>query len=453
MPAKSPPPPKKADLQFHPKLSIKGLLKNIRIAMLQVTDYRTGFVAYSLYDALMSGFSIFALKYPSLLQFDKSGENPQIRYNLNKLYGIENAPSDTHLRTILDEISPYELRPAFISLINQTHTDGVLDDYMFMGKLLLSMDGTGYYHSEKVSCPHCCVKTHKDGTTSYYHQLMGAAIVYPGKKQVFPLFPEIITKQDGATKNDCESNAAKRLLPAIHEALPKLNYIVLEDALGADAPNIKMIKKQGDSYIITVMPSDQPYLYSTVLHRIFTDGKGDEFEVLGDDGVTRGYRFINHVPLNKSNQDVLVNYLDYWEVKDDKKIYTHQWVTDIPLTRENVNDMMRAARARWKVENETFNTLKNLGYNLEHNYGHGKKNLSTVLTHLMMLAFLVDQIQERVCILFKSARNKSGSRIALWERIRGLFCNFHIQSWEDLWLAIIFDWSGGELKPNIPDTS
>jgi hypothetical protein len=276
---------------------------------------------------------------------------------------------------------------------------------------------------------------------------MGAAIVFPEKAQVLPLFPEPITKQDGASKNDCESNAAKRLLPAIRAALPGMKFIVLQDAIGADAPNIKMITGLGYSYIITVTASDQVPLYNEVQMRL-CKGQGVEFEEVGEDGVTRGYRFINGVALNKSNPDVFVNYLDYWEVKDGKQIYNHQWITDIELTRENVNAVMRAGRARWKVENEIFNTLKNLGYYLEHNYGHGKQYLSTVFATLMLLAFLVDQVQEHTCLLFKAARNKFYSRMALWEEMRGLFRAFFIKCWEDLWLGIIFEWGGGELQPD-----
>jgi hypothetical protein len=211
------------------------------------------------------------------------------------------------------------------------------------------MNGTGHFGSGNVSCPHCCEKHYRNGKVEYYHQLMGAVIVHPDKSLVFPLFPEAITKQDGATKNDCENNAAKRLLPAIHNALPDLKFIVLQDAIGADAPNIKMIKSQGYSYIITVTAKDQVSLYNEVQERIYR-GECNEFEVVGNDGITRGYRFVNNVPLNKSNPDVLVNYLDYWEIKDNKQIYSHQWISDIELTRENVNPVMRAGR--WlRVEN------------------------------------------------------------------------------------------------------
>ena len=89
---------------------------------------------------------------------------------------------------------------------------------------------------------------------------------------------------------------------------------------------------------------------------------------------------MNGVSLNKSNQDVLVNLVEYWQLDGKGKVICFSWVTDIEITRENVYDIMRAGRARWRIENETFNTLKKQGYNLGHNYGLGKKHLSVVLS-------------------------------------------------------------------------
>ena len=103
------------------------------------------------------------------------------------------------------------------------------------------------------------------------------------------------------------------------------------------------------------------------------------------------------------------------------KVTRWTWVTSLPLTRKSVQQVMKAGRARWKIENETFNTLKNQGYNFEHNYGHGRQYLATVLAMLMLLAFLVDQIQERCCKLFGRLRANLRTRAKLWETMRSLF--------------------------------
>ncbi len=109
---------------------------------------------------------------------------------------------------------------------------------------------------------------------------------------------------------------------------------------------------------------------------------------------------------------------------------TFSWVTDFSLSKDNVYQIMRGGRARWKVENETFNTLKNQGYHLEHNYGLGEKYLSMVFFSLMMLAFLVDQLQQISCPLFRELRKKAGSKQNLWERIRAVFHLFLVESME-----------------------
>ncbi|OAD22725.1 hypothetical protein THIOM_001459 [Candidatus Thiomargarita nelsonii] len=156
-----------------------------------------------------------------------------------------------------------------------------------------------------------------------------------------------------------------------------MKLIVVEDSLYANGPHIRLLENLLMSYIIVVKPSDHTIRLKIIEQRLGT-GEGDECEITETDGTIRAYRFINKVPLNASHPDLLVNYLEYTETKGDKK-YHISWVTNINLHRDNVYSIMRAGRARWKIENETFNTLKNQGYNLEHNYGHGKQHLATVL--------------------------------------------------------------------------
>ncbi len=166
-----------------------------------------------------------------------------------------------------------------------------------------------------ICCADCCEKHHRKGAVEYYHQLVGAVIVHPDKSQVLPLFPETITRQDGASKNDCESNASKRLLPALREAFPQWPMMVVEDRLSADDPHIKLLKKLKYHYIIVAKPSDQPALFEEVRKRL-NSAEYEEFEELGEDGVLRGYRWMKGLPLNKSHPDILVNYLDYWRLRN-----------------------------------------------------------------------------------------------------------------------------------------
>ncbi len=114
------------------------------------------------------------------------------------------------------------------------------------------------------------------------------------------------------------------------------------------------------------------------------------------------------------------------------------WVTDLRVSTRNVYEIMRGGRARWKIENETFNTLKNQGYNFEHSYGHGEQNLSVVFAMLMMLAFLVDQTQHLCCALFQEVWAKLGSKRLWWERMRALFYDYALESMRQLLQALFY---------------
>ena len=205
--------------------------------------------------------------------------------------------------------------------------------------------------------------------------------------------------------------------------------------MSPNAPHIRELKKYGYHYILGVKEGDHEYLFEQVaLAR--QEGRTTEYEQRAG-GVIHRFSFINHMPLNKSNADILVNFVEYWEISKDKTQH-FCWVTDFTITKLTVLAIMRGGRARWKVDNETFNTLKNQGYHFEHNYGHGQNNLSVIFVLLMMLAFLVDQVQQLACGLFQAALDKKGSKKRLWEEIRALFHTIEFQSMKQIFQAIVY---------------
>ena len=171
-------------------------------------------------------------------------------------------------------------------------------------------------------------------------------------------------------------------------------------------------------------------------------------------GGHRSFRFLNDMSLNASHPDVKVNFLVYHETSagtrknPESKTKRFSWVTNIALNPENAMKVMRAGRARWRVENETFNTLKNQGYNFEHNFGHGNKHLATVFGCLMVLAFLIDQIETRCCPMFRAALKKEGRLKYLRSRARGFFRDFIIADWQTLYNSIIHGQKAVLLEPD-----
>jgi len=394
---------------------------------------------FSLADCFMSGLAIFSLKYPSLLQFDQGRtEDKALKHNLRALYGVEQVPCDTQIRERLDPIDPIQIRKLFKAIFAQLQRGKVLEQYQYLNKAyLLSIDGTGVFSSNEIHCENCCERHHKDGSITYYHQLLGAAIVHPEHKVVIPLAPEAILKQDGTSKNDCERNAAKRLLEHLRREHPFLKAIVVEDGLSSNCPHIETLKALNYSYILGVKPGDHKSLFE------WLEGEFCTFhEIAGANGIVHRFRFINNAPLNEAHFECKVNFVEYWEIKKGKVNQHFSWVTDLTITEQNVFSIMRGGRARWRIENETFNTLKNQGYCFEHNFGHGYQHLHTVFAMLMMLAFLIDQTQAFCSPLFRKAWEKMHSKIRLWERIRNLCMFFYIDSW-----SALFETMGCGIEP------
>jgi hypothetical protein len=224
--------------------------------------------------------------------------------------------------------------------------------------------------------------------------------------------------------------------------------IITEDALSSNAPHIRDLQAARCHFLLGVKPGDHAYLFEQVAHRLAADQVAITGEVDDRTGTRRSYLFLTDLVLNAANPDVRVNFLQCVEVTGQE---THEWswVTDLHLAAAHYGKGARGGRARWRIENETFNTLKNQGYHFEHNYGHGDKQLATVLALLMMLAFLIDQIQQKCNPLFRDAWKKKGPKCALWEAVRHLFDSFEVSSMRDIYEAIAYGHLRPVLKPFI----
>ena len=421
------------DIRQRKDLNADTLFSLILSFFEKLKDHRSENAQIPLADAFMSAFAMFSLKDPSLLAF----EERRLDTNLKTIYKVNKVPSDTQMRTILDERDPAEIEPLFSDIFLQLQRGMWLEKMVFLDDYyLISIDGTGYFSSNDIHCNSCCTKTNsKTRVVTYYHQMLSGAIVHPDFKEVIPVAPEPIIKQDGDTKNDIERNASKRYLTKLRKMYPHLRLIVVEDSLYSNAPHIRELENHNLKYIIGAKEGDHAFLFNYIesaeKDKLTTEIKFEK------DGVAHQFSFMNNVPLNESNQDQLVNFVEYWETTQKKPLH-FSWVTNLKITEENVFEIMRGGRARWRIENETFNTLKNQGYHFEHNFGHGYKNLSVVFAMLMMLAFLVDQVQQIASRLFNAVWKKLGTKRRMWEDIRSLFIGYIFDSMEKILIALYY---------------
>jgi hypothetical protein len=427
-----------------PPITFDTLMRTLSEEFQHLPDHRRANASYDLADVLRSAFAMFSLKSPSLLSFGEQ-TGPE-RQNLQAIYHIQAIPSDTQMRTALDPVSPLPLRTLFAKLFTILCAAGVVKQYRYWQQnVIVSIDGVEHFSSTKIHCPHCTTRTLRNATTSYHHSGLAAVLLHPNHEEVFPLDFEPILKPDGAHKNDCERNAAKRLCAALSERYRDLHILLVEDALYANAPHIRQITDYNWKYVLNVKPDSHKSLEKQFAGRR-ARGQVKERRQIDARGVQHYFAWTRDLCLCDSAVDVKVNYLLYEQTDKQGKVRRWTWITNLPLRARTVEQVMRAGRGRWKIENETFNTLKNQGYHFEHNYGHGYQHLAVVFASLMMLAFLIDQVQQACNPLFQEAWRKEGSKCALWEAVRHLFASFEVSSMAEIYEGIAFGYRRPTLK-------
>lgn len=405
-----------------------------------ISDDRASNVTHQLEDIFMSGLAMFSLKYHSLLDFDE--QTSLERSNLKSVFGIKSVCSDTQLRRVLDNQSSEPIRTDFVDRFSDLEETGLLREYQYtIGTtkyLLSSSDGVQHFSSKRINCPCCLEKNHRDGSRTYHHNMLCSALVHPDKREVFIMGCEPIMQQDGKQKNDCELNAAKRLFSQMdkdyEDYQARYNFLILEDALYANAPHLRLLQGNGYSYIVNVKPDSHKGLFAHLAGR----KQRNQTKVLTytEKGVKHRFEWSNNMPLNNSDPDLRVNFLHYQQTDKKGKKTTFTWVTNIKLNAKRVWTVMKAGRARWKIENETFNTLKNLGYHFEHNYGHGQDHLATTLAHLMLLAFYMDQFVQACSSVFQQIEAKIRTKIKLWRTIKAIFQTTRCQSMKQIYRTV-----------------
>lgn len=400
----------------------------------QLPDHRASNSSTRLSDHFMSALAMFQLKYPSMLTFKNKTKAEES--NTRGLFHIKNIPSDSCMRETLDGQSPAVLKPLFERFVKGLDSNGKLEGMKVLGEYyLVPMDGVEFFSSQKVHCENCQCKKLSNGRTQYSHSMLCCVIVKPGVAPVLPLGAEAINKQDGETKNDHELCAAKRLWPDLWARYPGYKFLHGGDALFANAPLIRLVEGAGQKYILNAKPESHQCLFDHFNHP--ANKYAYESTSWAQNNEYIQAKWCNNLPLNNSSPDVRTNFLIVSVTDKNGKTTTFSWVTNIKITAKNLKELVKCGRGRWKIENETFNTLKNQGYKFEHNYGHGLKHLSNLLAILMLLVFLIDQIQQITSIQFKKALALTKSKIRLWEEFRAIFRFFEINSFKHLLKILI----------------
>ena len=330
--------------------------------------------------------------------------------NCQSLFTMTAIPTDNHIRAMLDPVSPTQLQPAFDATWDALRQNGGLVPFQRLGgRILIALDGTEYFCSQKLRCPQCQTRQRANGKVESCHAMLAATVVAPGHAMVLPLMPEFIAPQDGAEKQDCERNAAKRWLALQGGPLKAERPICLGDDLFACQPIADAIRAAGGDFLLTAKPASHSALYdfmqgASVAQYTITP------KVIGR-RLTYRYRWFENAPLRDGKDAMLVNWIGVTITDAKGKVtYDNAFVTSLSVTKETVAELVACARARWKVENESFNVLKSNGYHLEHNFGHGKQNLAMMLATMNLLAFAIHTVCDCLEQLWINARTAERAR-------------------------------------------
>ncbi len=416
-------------------LSFSSLREVLSSSFSKVVDWRQQKkVTISIHDALMSGFACMHFQAPSLLQFQQRMQDDQHRNNLETLFKIQTIPKETQMREIIDGASSEYFRPIFKEIYLRLQRDKHLEQFqIFPGFYYFPMDGSQFYSSTEISCKQCLVKEHKEGGPTYSHQVLQGGIMHPDCAEIIPFMPEQIVNGDGATKQDCEMNAAKRFIVKLRKDFPQLGLLVGGDALFSKQPIIEEVLSLGMHYVFTAKPSDHKYM----MEWLAAYPRLNQVEFTDEKGRNHAYGWMNNVPLTGQKNSIDTNFFNCTITGKNKAgkeevLYRNSWVTDWRITPENIKTLVRAGRCRWKNENECFNVMKNHGYCMEHNYGHGQENLAFNFYLLTLLAFFFHQIFELTDRQYQACRQKFGSKKHLWEKLRSWIDIIVFETWEKL---------------------
>lgn len=227
---------------------------------------------------------------------------------------------------------------------------------------------------------------------------------------------------------------------------------LLGDDLYCNQPMCELALSNGYNFIFVCKTESHQSLYEWVDY-LEKNGEMQTLEVSRWDGRRRlcyHYRYLNGVPLRETQPTMWVNWceLTVTNSRDGTVVYHNAFATCHEINRQNLESLVRAGRTRWKVENEANNVLKTKGYNLEHNFGHGKNHLAELLLCLNLLAFLFHTTLDLINTTYQQVRTLLVTRRTFFNDIRALTRYLWFESWQQLFEFMLSE--GGD--PNFADS-
>jgi len=348
------------------------------------------------------------------------GSKREISYKLSTEYFLKNLITLTgsydkktaHHDTVeyfCQRLAPEEICVVRQKMINRLIRMKALNKFRLLGKyFMIAIDGTGHLAFSKRHCPHCLTKKKDGKILYYYHNVLEAKLVTESGLAI-SVETEFIINIDGASKQDCELAAFYRMAQRLKKRFPQLAICLLLDSLYAACPVMDTLKKYRWKYIITFKKGSMPERYDEFL-ALKKLCPQNSLELSNDKAVGK-YNWVNGIE-HKGN---FFDTVELCEKAKDKKI-RFVWITNIKVTKNNIVQIAKGGRLRWKIENEGFNVQKNRGFNLEHPYSANEVSMKNLYL-LLQIAHIISQLMEKGSLLKDKIEKVFGSAVNVFEQL------------------------------------
>lgn len=363
---------------------------------------------YPLAGIFFTGIVMFITRLQAVRQIRLLMNTEQSRATFKTLFHVSSVPHGSTISKLFAELDSDQIELLPSKMIRTLLKKKVLNSHKVLGKYLpIAIDGTGLYKFPERHCDHCLTrKSKKTGKMCYYHMVLEAKVVTRDGLALSIMSEFVENSQENPTKQDCETKAFHRLADKLKKAFPKQPIILIGDGLFAEGPIFQACLKNKWEYIIVLKDKDLPSVNQEfrnlkVLHP-------ENKKVIRKDDVSQTYYWCCEIHYKDTQKrDYKLNVLECREKKDGKET-KYQWLSSILINSDNLTELSKTGRSRWVIENQGFNTQKNLGFALEHAYSKDSCGMK-VYYYLLQIAHIWVQLCERGSLLKEVVTEKFGA--------------------------------------------
>ena len=343
---------------------LDSLLDRFRQLTAALPDPRTGSnTRYAVSDAAACALATFFFQSPSFLDFQRRMHEQSARSNCHSLFGVEHIPSDGQIRNLLDGLDPALFAELFPLCLDTVRDHGGLDPFLRLdGRLLVALDGIQIHCSHSIHCQQCSTRhVGKHKTKQFFHTMLAATVVADGHNRVLPLMPLFVQPQhdpaadqpeldEQQRKQDCERNAAKRWLHAHMPQLRPYRPVLLGDDLYCCQPLCELVTSLGADFLFVCKPSSHKTLYEQLPKRRICSTDWTRTHNRARQVELQRYQWRNDVPVRAGKDALRGTWIDFEIRRNGKRTYHNSFFTSLTVNADNVAQIARAGRARWKIE-------------------------------------------------------------------------------------------------------